>query len=84
MKSCWLAGHGERSEQEGATEDAMVGWYHQFNRHEFEQTREMVRDREACRAAVQAVAKSRTQLGNSTTTRGVVGMSLMGTELPSG
>ena len=57
MKSCWLAGHGERSEQEGATEDAMVGWYHQLNRLEFEQTREMVKDREAWHAAVHWVTE---------------------------
>ena len=27
-------------------EDEMVGWHHQVNGHEFEQTREMVKDRE--------------------------------------
>ena len=25
-------------EEKGATEDEMVGWHHQLNRHEFEQT----------------------------------------------
>ena len=36
----------------------MVGWHHQFNGHEFEQTREIVKDSEAWRAAVHGVAKS--------------------------
>ena len=41
----WLIGKdpdaGKDWEQEkGATEDEMVGWHHQFNGHEFEQTRE--------------------------------------------
>ena len=28
------------------TEDDMVGWYHQFNGHEFEEALELVMDRE--------------------------------------
>ena len=32
------AGKDWRQEEEGATEDEMVGWYQQFNVHEFEQT----------------------------------------------
>ena len=27
----------DRQEEKGMTEDEMVGWYHQFDRHEFEQ-----------------------------------------------
>ena len=74
-----------RSEQEGATEDATVEWYHPLNRHEFEQTREMVRKREARCAAVQAVAKSRTRLSDSTTAAsGAVAVSSTGTERQSG
>ena len=42
-------------------EDEMVGWHHLLNGHEFEQTWEMVRDREACRAIVHGITKSRTQ-----------------------
>ena len=38
------------------TEDEMVGWRYLLNGQEFEQ--EMVKDREACHAAVQGVAKS--------------------------
>ena len=38
----------------------MAGWHCQCNEHELEQTPEMVRDREAWRAAVHGVTKSRT------------------------
>ena len=34
------------------TEDGMVGWHHGLNGHEFEQSRELVMDREAWCAAV--------------------------------
>ena len=49
-------------------EEEMVGWHHQLNGHEFEQTLGeqtlSVKDREAWRAAVQDVTKCRTQLSN--------------------
>ena len=38
----------------------MVGWHHRPNGHEFEQTLELVVDREAWRAAVHGVTKSQT------------------------
>ena len=38
----------------------MVGWHHLLNGHEFEQTREMVKDRKAWRTIVLGVAKSQT------------------------
>ena len=40
------------------TEDEMVGWHHRLNGREFEQTWEIVKDREAWRAAVHGVSKS--------------------------
>ena len=46
------------------TEDGMVGWHHRLNGHEFEQTPEIVKDREAQRAAVRGVAKSWTRLNS--------------------
>ena len=46
------------------TEDETVGWHHQLNGHEFEQAQKSVMDREAWRAAVHGVAKSRTRLSN--------------------
>ena len=38
----------------------MVGWHHQLNGHEFEQTSRDSEDREAWQAAVHGVANSRT------------------------
>ena len=48
------------------TEDEMVGWHHRLSGHEFEETRELVMDREAWRAAVHGVTKSWTRLSNRT------------------
>ena len=39
----------------------MAGWHPQINGHEFEKLQETVKDRKARHAAVQRVAKSRTQ-----------------------
>ena len=44
------------------TEYEMIGWYHWLNGHEFEQTQEIVKDREAWCAIVHGVRKSWTQL----------------------
>ena len=46
------------------TEDEMVGWHHQLDGHEFEQTGEMVKDREGLHVALHWVTKSRTQLSD--------------------
>ena len=46
------------------TEDEMVGWHHRLDGHEFEDLRELVMDREAWRAAIHVVAKSRTRLSD--------------------
>ena len=45
----------------------MVGWHHQLNGHEFEQTLEIVEDREAWHTVVHRVTESETRLSNSTT-----------------
>ena len=42
------------------TEDEMVRWHHQLDGHEFEDTLELMMDREARRAAIHGVTKSRT------------------------
>ena len=44
------------------TEDEMAGWHHRLNGCEPEQTLGDGKDREAWRAAVHGVAKSRTSL----------------------
>ena len=43
-------------EEKGMTEDEMVGWHHQLNRHESEQLWEIVKDKEVWRATVHGVA----------------------------
>ena len=45
-------------------EDEMLGWHHQLNGHEFEQTLEIVKDRGAWCAVVHGVAKSWTRLSD--------------------
>ena len=61
------AGKDWRQEEKGTTEDEMFGWHHQFSGHVFSKLQEMVKDREAWRAAVHADTKSGTQLSNWTT-----------------
>ena len=51
------------------TEDEMIGWHHQLNGHEFEQTLGNNEGWEAWRGAVHGVAKSQTPLSNQTTRR---------------
>ena len=41
------AGKDRRQEEKDMTEDDMVGWYHQLNRHEFGKLWELVIDRES-------------------------------------
>ena len=54
------AGRDWGQEEKGMTEDEMAGWHHWLNGREFE-LRELVMDREAWRAAIHGVTKSRTQ-----------------------
>ena len=43
----------------------MAGWHHRLDGHEFEfELQELVMDREAWRAVIHGVAKSRTRLSN--------------------
>ena len=51
-------------EEKGATEDEIIGWHHQLNEHELSKLWKIVKDREACHAAVHGVPKNRTQLSN--------------------
>ena len=59
------------------TEDEMAGWHHQLDRHEFGELQELVMDREAWRAAVHGVTRSRTQLNGNELDRGFPGGSVM-------
>ena len=58
------AGRDRGQEEKGTTEDEMAGWHHQLDGHEFEWTRELVMDREAWRATIHGVTKSRTRLSD--------------------
>ena len=42
----------------------MAGWHHRLNGHEFEQSEEIVKDREDWCAAVHRVTRSGTQLSD--------------------
>ena len=56
------AGKDWGQEEKGMTEDEMAGWHYWLNGHELE----LMMDREASRAAVHGVTKSRTQLSDWT------------------
>ena len=51
-----------RQEEKWTTEDEMVGWHHQLKDMSLSKLREMVKDREAWRAAVHGVTKSQISL----------------------
>ena len=60
-----------QEEEKGTTEDEMVGWHHRLNGHEFKQAPGALTGREAWRAAVHGVTKSRTGLSDWTKLRGL-------------
>ena len=70
-KSCLIrkdpdAGKDWRQEEKGTTEDEVVGCHHWLSGHGLGRLWELVMDREAWRAAVHGVAKSRTRLSGWT------------------
>ena len=58
------AGKDWRQEEKRVTENEMVGWHHWLNDVSLSKLQEIVKDREAWRAAVHAVARSQVWLGN--------------------
>ena len=56
------AGKDWGQQEKGSKENEMVGWHHQLNGHESEQTLGAVKDREAWHAVVHVVTKNRTRL----------------------
>ena len=60
------AGRDWGQEEKGMTEDEMAGWYHQLDGCEIDWTPDLMMDREALRAAVHGVIKSRTRLSDWT------------------
>ena len=71
-KKSWLiwkdpdAGKDWGQEEKGTAEDEMVGWHHWLNNMSLGELQELVIDREAWRALVHGVAKSRTRLNDWT------------------
>ena len=62
------AGKDWEQEENGMTEDEIVGWHHQLNGHKFNQILGGSEGREAWQAAVHEVPKSWTQLSDWTAT----------------
>ena len=60
------AGRDWGQEEKGTTEDEMAGWHHWLNGRGSEWTPGLVVNREAWRAAIHGVAKSRTELSDWT------------------
>ena len=51
-------------EEKGMTEDEMAGWHHRLDDVSLSELQELVMDREAWRAVIHGVTKSRTQLSD--------------------
>ena len=60
------AGKDSGQEEKGTTEDDIAGWHHWLSGHGLGWLQELVIDREAWRAVIHGVAKSRTWLSNWT------------------
>ena len=68
-------------QMDSTTYDEVVRQHHRLKGHEFEQTLEDMKDREAWHAAVHEVTKSRTGLSDGTTTTTYISISLSFTSL---
>ena len=56
------AGRDWGQEEKGTTEDEMAGWHHCLDG--LSELQELLMDREACRAVIHGVTKSRTRLSD--------------------
>ena len=65
------AGRDWGQEEKGMTEDEMAGWHHQLDAHELRWTPGVGDGREAWRAAIHGVAKSRTRLSDWTALKNI-------------
>ena len=63
------AGKDWGQEENGATEEKMVGWHHRLNEHKLERTPGDGEGREAWRALVHGVTESRTRVSDWITTK---------------
>jgi len=70
------AGQDWRQEEKRATEDKMVRWHHQLNRHEFKQTQGDSEGQESLVCGSPRVVKSRTRLRNWTAITNMMSMTL--------
>ena len=67
LEKTLILGKIEGRRRRGWQRARMVGWHHQLNGESLTRLQEMVKDREAWRAAVHGVTKSQTQLSHWTT-----------------
>ena len=58
------AGQDWKQKEKGITEDEMAGWHHWLDGRESDELWELVMDREAWRAAIHGITKSRTRLSD--------------------
>ena len=58
------AGRDRGKQEKGMTEDEMVGWHHRLSDVSLSKLKEIVKDREAWRAAGHGVTKSWTRLSD--------------------
>ena len=64
LENILMLGKTEGIRRRGATKDEMVGWHHQLDGHELEQTPGVGDGQESWHAAVHGITKNWTRLSN--------------------